>query len=87
MGARPSAADPSWVGAGAHPVRPNPLTWLLLLSARRPQLPMVLSAPGARLPKEATLEPASPEPCPTQTPRTAARSALVGKRGKADDFF
>ena len=49
--------------------------------------PMVLSAPGAGLPKEVTLEPTSPELCPTQTPRTGARSSLVGKWGKQMTFF
>ena len=48
---------------------------------------MVLSAPGAGLPKEVTLEPTSPELCPTQTPRTGARSSLVGKWGKQMTFF
>ena len=78
------------IPAGWEPV-PTPtlnlLTWLLLLSAGRPQLPMVLSAPGAGLPREVTLEPASPELCPTQTPRTGARSSLVGKWGKQMTFL
>lgn len=51
------------IPAGWEPVPPtNPLTWLLLLSARRPQLPVVLSAPGAGLPKEVTPEPPALSP-------------------------
>lgn len=49
------------IPAGWEPVPPtNPLTWLPLLSAGRPQLPVVLSAPGAGLPKEVTSEPPQP---------------------------